>query len=196
MERKWNWCKFACWQFLFEWRFFQESGVGIRRCTQRYLRMKIRKGFLSWMSGWRINLSLSDLSQNPHTSSVKTKANLGLIVVWEKVWDWMVQINFSPSPSPIPCESVFPSWLPTRIPWSVSSNLSSVLGVKVLSPSSSSFALFVFWLWDSFHSSITSPYLSPLLVLEELACSPAWWWKIGSTTQHKVPGAAESSGAA
>lgn len=122
--------------------------------------------------GWRTNLSLSDLSQRPHPTSVKAKANLALIVFWENGIEGYKGISHLPkSNSP----RIFILWLLcTRIPSCISSSLSPLLWIKVLSSSGTLLSPFVFWLWDLLHS---------LTLLISTACSG--WIGMFSTMRMK-----------
>lgn len=145
MRRMWGWFKFTCWQLLFD---LPGRGMGMRRVTQQCLRMETGKGFFGCRE---LICPCLTYPKNHILLLLKHKSKPGSNCFLGK-WNWMLQNNFSSSPSPIPHESLFFDSYTQKIPSSIFSNLSLVWWIKVLSPSNSSLAPFVFWLWDLLHS--------------------------------------------
>lgn len=108
---------------------------------------------------WRINLSLSNLSQEPHPAFVLAKASLDLIVFWENGTEWYKIISHPPQ-----------AQLHVNLYSLMATHKNSVVSFLQPVPSimdegrvhHSPLATFVFWLWDSFHS---------LTLLISTACS-------------------------
>lgn len=126
---------------------------------------------------WRINLSLSNLSQELHPAFVLTKASLGLIVFWENGTEWYKIISHPPqaqlhvnlySLMAIHKNSVVSFLQP--VPSIMDKGLESIIPHLPL------------LCFGCGICSILWHYSFPLLALEGLGCSPAQGWKIFCTT--------------